>query len=172
MTHDAWTTAATETNGKAPRHLAAGCWPLKLTDSGIQTGGKLHLINPDGPAQFPLTRRRLQSYPDRLCVNAPKPDSFAAWYRCNQPLSLCSQAVNDRPVSAQRGRSWIARRSDRVDWYWLHMSIPEGVRKAIIRILKPNIDNVETLTFDNGSKFFHHEMIAKTLNAKTYFAYP
>ena len=39
-------------------------------------------------------------------------------------------------------------------------------------MLKPHMDKVKTLTFDNGSEFFHHEKIAKALNAKTYFAHP
>jgi len=48
----------------------------------------------------------------------------------------------------------------------------EVVSKAIIRMLKPHIDKVKTLTFDNGSEFFLHQNIAKALNAKTYFAHP
>ena len=39
----------------------------------------------------------------------------------------------------------------------------EVVGKAIIRMLKPYRDKVKTLTFDNGSEFFHHEKIAKAL---------
>ena len=46
------------------------------------------------------------------------------------------------------------------------------VSQAIIRILKPYIDKVHTLTFDNGSEFVLHEKIATALNAKTYFAHP
>jgi len=46
------------------------------------------------------------------------------------------------------------------------------VSRAIIRILKPYIDKVYTLTFDNGSEFVQHEKIAKALDAKTYFAHP
>ncbi len=46
------------------------------------------------------------------------------------------------------------------------------VSRAIIRMLKPHIDKVHTLTFDNGSEFVQHERIAKALQAKTYFAHP
>ena len=46
------------------------------------------------------------------------------------------------------------------------------VSRAIIRMLKPHIDKVHTLTFDNGSEFVKHEKIAKVLQVKTYFAHP
>ncbi len=46
------------------------------------------------------------------------------------------------------------------------------VSQAIIRMLKPHIDKVHTLTFDNGSEFVRHEEIAKALEATTYFAHP
>ncbi|MFQ3228435.1 MAG: IS30 family transposase [Porticoccaceae bacterium] len=51
-------------------------------------------------------------------------------------------------------------------------AIEEVVSQAIIRILKQHKDKVKTLTFDNGSEFVRHEKIAKSLNAKTYFAHP
>ena len=40
------------------------------------------------------------------------------------------------------------------------------VSSAIIRMLKPHIDKVKTLTFDNGSEFVEHEKIAKSLKQK------
>ena len=46
------------------------------------------------------------------------------------------------------------------------------VSSAIIRMLKPHMGKVKTLTFDNGSEFVEHEKIAKSLNAKTFFAHP
>jgi len=46
------------------------------------------------------------------------------------------------------------------------------VSQAIIRLLKQHKSKVETLTFDNGSEFVHHEKIARSLDAKTYFAHP
>lgn len=48
----------------------------------------------------------------------------------------------------------------------------EAVSTAIIKLLMPYKKNVKTLTFDNGSEFFHHERIARVLSAKTYFAHP
>ena len=48
----------------------------------------------------------------------------------------------------------------------------ETASRAIIRMLKPYIDKVKTLTFDNGSEFVKHETIALALKAKTYFAHP
>ena len=47
-----------------------------------------------------------------------------------------------------------------------------SVQQAIIRLLRPFIDKVKTLTFDNGTEFTQHEKIAKALKAKTYFANP
>lgn len=46
------------------------------------------------------------------------------------------------------------------------------VSEAIIRLLTPHKDKVETLTFDNGSEFVKHEKVARCLGAKTYFAHP
>lgn len=48
----------------------------------------------------------------------------------------------------------------------------EQVSRAIIKLLKPYESKVKTLTFDNGTEFTHHEKIANTLSAKTYFANP
>ena len=39
-------------------------------------------------------------------------------------------------------------------------------------MLKPHINKVKTLTFDNGSEFARHENIAVALKTKTYFAHP
>jgi IS30 family transposase len=46
------------------------------------------------------------------------------------------------------------------------------VGAAIIRILKPHMSKVLTLTFDNGSEFVQHEKIGRILKADTYFAHP
>ncbi|MFV2058395.1 MAG: IS30 family transposase [Thiohalomonadales bacterium] len=46
------------------------------------------------------------------------------------------------------------------------------VSAAIIRILKPHMSKVLTLTFDNGSEFVQHEKIGQALKADTYFAHP
>jgi IS30 family transposase len=49
---------------------------------------------------------------------------------------------------------------------------PQAVSPAIIRLLRPFKERVQTLTFDNGSEFLRHEKIARALEAKTYFAHP
>ena len=65
---------------------------------------------------------------------------------------------------------------DRVTLYTccarLYTRTADVVSRAIIRMLKPHIDKVKTLTFDNGSEFVLHEKVAESLGAKTYFAHP
>ena len=46
------------------------------------------------------------------------------------------------------------------------------VGQAIIQLLRPFKERVQTLTFDNGSEFVKHESIAQALEATTYFAHP
>ena len=46
------------------------------------------------------------------------------------------------------------------------------VSQAIIRLLRPFKERVQTLTFDNGTEFVKHEAIAHALEATTYFAHP
>jgi len=46
------------------------------------------------------------------------------------------------------------------------------VSQAIIRLLRPFKERVQTLTFDNGSECVKHERIAHALEATTYFAHP
>ncbi len=48
----------------------------------------------------------------------------------------------------------------------------EVVTKAIIEMLKPYQDKVHTITYDNGGEFADHQIIAKSLDAKCYFARP
>ncbi|NKB80581.1 MAG: IS30 family transposase [Nitrospirales bacterium] len=46
------------------------------------------------------------------------------------------------------------------------------VSQAIIRLLHPFKERVQTLIFDNGSEFVKHETVARALEASTYFAHP
>jgi IS30 family transposase len=46
------------------------------------------------------------------------------------------------------------------------------VTRALIDMLKPYKDLVHTLTADNGKEFSGHELIAKALQTKFYFAHP
>jgi transposase, IS30 family len=48
----------------------------------------------------------------------------------------------------------------------------DQVAKEIIRLLKPYVDTVHTLTSDNGKEFAQHKRIAKALDAEFYFAHP
>src|SRR5690606_11392704 len=46
------------------------------------------------------------------------------------------------------------------------------VNEAVIRTLEPFKDRIYTITSDNGTKFVHHEQIAKALQIDWYFADP
>ncbi|GHU14628.1 hypothetical protein FACS189449_11580 [Alphaproteobacteria bacterium] len=46
------------------------------------------------------------------------------------------------------------------------------VGKAVVKILKPLKDHVNSITDDNGGEFAGHEEVAKKLDAKIYFATP
>ena len=48
----------------------------------------------------------------------------------------------------------------------------DGVTDATIKMLGPYANFVRTITFDNGKEFSGHEIIAKRLAAKVYFAHP
>ncbi|MET0105709.1 MAG: IS30 family transposase [Sedimenticola sp.] len=48
----------------------------------------------------------------------------------------------------------------------------EGVKGAVISLLKPLAKHVHTITSDNGKEFARHEAVAEALNADFYFAHP
>ena len=48
----------------------------------------------------------------------------------------------------------------------------DDVTDAILTLLKPASDFVNTITFDNGKEFAYHEKIAKQVGCDTYFAKP
>lgn len=48
----------------------------------------------------------------------------------------------------------------------------EGVKRAVLKLLRPLADHVHTLTSDNGKEFARHEAIAEALDADFYFAHP
>jgi IS30 family transposase len=48
----------------------------------------------------------------------------------------------------------------------------ENVTEAMVMLLAPHIENVHTITVDNGKEFAYHEQIAKRLNSEVYFAHP
>lgn len=65
---------------------------------------------------------------------------------------------------------------DRCSRYVFAKLLPDKKAKtvmdAIIELLSPVIDNVHTITVDNGMEFAWHEKIAHQLNTKVYFAHP
>ena len=79
-------------------------------------------------------------------------------------------------VVGQDRRSVLVTLVDRATLYTcvsrVYSRTASVVASAIIRLLRPFKDRVETLTFDNGTEFVRHEKIARALDAKTYFAHP
>jgi IS30 family transposase len=67
-------------------------------------------------------------------------------------------------LAERRSRLYLIQRVDSK-----HSNV---VTQAIIDMLTPYKDNVHTITFDNGGEFAEHEKIAKSLDAKMYFAHP
>lgn len=67
----------------------------------------------------------------------------------------------------------IERRSRYVLMAHVPFKTAENVSQAIIKLLNPFRNAcLHTITTDNGSEFVEHEHIAKTLNAKFFFAHP
>jgi len=48
----------------------------------------------------------------------------------------------------------------------------ENVTDAIISLLMPHVNNVHTITVDNGKEFAYHEQVTQKLNSQVYFAHP
>jgi len=48
----------------------------------------------------------------------------------------------------------------------------DQVGEAIVELLQPVVDDVHTVTLDNGKEFAEHERLAKVLEADFYFAHP
>ncbi len=48
----------------------------------------------------------------------------------------------------------------------------EPVTRAIINLLEPYKEELQTITFDNGKEFAYHETIKEELQVDTYFAHP
>lgn len=73
-------------------------------------------------------------------------------------------------------KGFILTLVDRKTKFSLFSLIPSKTKKVvtkeIIRLLKPYKQHVLTITFDNGKEFSGHKDIAKSLNAKCYFATP
>ncbi len=48
----------------------------------------------------------------------------------------------------------------------------DGVMQTVLKLLRPLVDQVHTLTWDNGKEFAQHQAIAEALDADFYFAHP
>jgi len=55
---------------------------------------------------------------------------------------------------------------------WVSHKKADMVARAIIKMLKPYIHHVKTITVDNGREFMFHQKIAEALEANVYFAHP
>ena len=110
---------------------------------------------------------RASKIPNRTCISerpkiVDKKTRIGDW-ECDSVVGLDRKSVLVTVVDRVTLFTCCAR---------VYTHTADVVSSAIIRMLKPHIDKVKTLTFDNGSEFFQHEKIAKALNAKTYFAHP
>ncbi len=79
-------------------------------------------------------------------------------------------------VIGQDRRSVLVTMVDRASLYTACSRVlsrsAQVVSQAIIRLLSPFKERVQTLPFDNGTEFVKHEAIAEALEATTYFAHP
>ena len=113
------------------------------------------------------TGARVSKIPNRNCISkrpkiVDKKTRIGDW-ECDSVVGLDRKSVLVTVVDRVSLFTCCAR---------VYKHTADVVSAAIIRMLKPHIDKVKTLTFDNGSEFFQHEKIAKSLGAKTYFAHP
>ncbi len=110
---------------------------------------------------------RVSKIPNRTCISdrpkiVDKKTRIGDW-ECDSVVGLDRKSVLVTVVDRVTLYTCCAR---------VYTHTAEVVSNAIIRMLKPHMDKVKTLTFDNGSEFFKHEKIANALKAKTYFALP
>jgi len=113
------------------------------------------------------TGARVSKIPNRTCISerpkiVDKKTRIGDW-ECDSVIGLDRKSVLVTVVDRVSLFTCCAR---------VYTHTADVVSSAIIRMLKPHIDKIKTLTFDNGSEFCHHEKIAKSLGAKTYFAHP
>jgi len=48
----------------------------------------------------------------------------------------------------------------------------QAVKETILTLMRPLMDRVQTLTYDNGKEFAYHKAISAALNSDAYFAHP
>jgi IS30 family transposase len=79
-------------------------------------------------------------------------------------------------VLGKQGSGVLVTLAERKSRFYLVKRVPskraDVVRDAVIEMLKPYVEHVHTITFDNGGEFAEHKAIATALNANAYFAHP
>ena len=110
---------------------------------------------------------RVSKIPNRVCISerpkiVDKKHRIGDW-ECDSVIGLDRKSVLVTVVDRASLFTCCTR---------VHEHTAQTVSRAIINMLKPHINKVKTLTFDNGSEFARHENIAVALKAKTYFAHP
>ena len=66
----------------------------------------------------------------------------------------------------------VERKSKLTLMDWVPRKKADLVAQAVIRMLKPYMNQVRTITVDNGKEFSFHQKVANALKAKVYFAHP
>jgi len=79
-------------------------------------------------------------------------------------------------VEGKRGTGYFVTITERKSRLTLASKVDKKeasiVASAIIKLLKPKKDNVESITFDNGREFYDFEKVKKALDADIFFADP
>lgn len=80
-------------------------------------------------------------------------------------------------IVGKNGKGAILTATERKTTFLLMKKLPEGknamgLQKAITNMFFPYKQFVFSITSDNGTEFYQHEMIARKLDAQYYFAHP
>lgn len=80
-------------------------------------------------------------------------------------------------IVGKDGKGAIVTLVERNTTFTLARKLPQGknaiaLAKMVIDMLLPYIGKIRSITTDNGSEFAEHQMIAKWLKTKIYFAHP
>lgn len=134
----------------------------------------------DGGELYRYLRRSGKKYNKRSGTNSSRsliPDRVDIIQR--DPIVETKSRVGDWEADTVIGanqKGAIVTLVDRCSKKTLLKKVPnrtkELVTKAILDLLLPYKNKVHTITFDNGMEFADHKIIAKTLDAKCYFATP
>jgi IS30 family transposase len=80
-------------------------------------------------------------------------------------------------IEGKNHKGFMLTITERVSKHLMMCYLPEGkkaegVAKAMINLLLPYKDFVQSITMDNGLEFAAHKIVAKKLNTDTYFTHP